>query len=977
MAERGQLAEAVAALEEAPQHEVLPWTDFALRADWCLALGRRDDYRRSLDEMFAVMGPSQAQQWLYRMSDDKARGGALSDDDAAALAKALIRSDQGRQGLGDVLRRYALSRDPRIWDFVADGVLGQAADAVARYVNEVEAAFSGGSGDEAAADAVYRRCAELRQTALSQADRRRLDMLELAVASQSAALKDQPGPHVAAALDALRRLSAAPLSAAERRSLVNLLARFRDKQPDTLRDAQIRGLEQLVDRAPRASVERLETADILVRLLESCLRLDAAIDRARSALDDFRRNRGGEFSATAEDLRRSLVRLLEHRGRYREAEEAVAAELRRQGDPTRRERLRLELYEVYREALDAGGTVSLGAGKQLYRELAQRVGDLLDEPGEERRAEWIAVLCGGYEAARRQDLTDRREFFRLTWLPRSGAAYWESIASVANTLATTAGNEAALAFLLDRIETRPDWAWSLDRRCQEIADQLDRLHKETRLTPELEARLVPALVARLQLALRGGGGRWTGDVGYAFAHGDAWKGQENKFAAAARRMADHFSGRPQTVLRIAEYLKSGLRRPAEAVAALRLAFDRGQLDDTGMATLVQWYDEADRNAEAIPILERLVRGNASDVDNPVRLLVGYHAAGRESDARAVLRAADAKLHGGEMPDAQAAAKLAEGCLRAAMWPEAIQYYRMAILSLRLAPASPNDSRSAGDQERGLSAWHRGLAKAYGHVGHYAEAVDAACAALVTAGPKKEEQSAARQTLDALLAAAPDLDAFADRLNRQAAVDGFDAPLLRAGLGRAYQRRKQTPQAIAQFRRASALQPDDSALCQELVAALDQAGDQAAATAELIGWAQQHRPDLALWSRLVERLESQRRPDEAQRVATSLIDILPGRPEGFVLLARQRQREKHGEEALQLWQRAAELAPRDLDVLLSLAEALAQQLRWEEADQVLCTIETKRLARQTPPDLKQRLDGLRARVPKHGRGNGSAKVPVPH
>jgi len=87
---------------------------------------------------------------------------------------------------------------------LTDSVVGHTAGKVYPFVLSMQSVLSE-IRDEATADQLKEEVAKVRERAVTEVDRRALDMLEVQVERRAAEVQNQPGPHFAAALAALQR----------------------------------------------------------------------------------------------------------------------------------------------------------------------------------------------------------------------------------------------------------------------------------------------------------------------------------------------------------------------------------------------------------------------------------------------------------------------------------------------------------------------------------------------------------------------------------------------------------------------------------------------------------------------------------------------------------------------------------------------------------------------------------------------------
>ena len=226
----------------------------------------------------------------------------------------------------------------------------------------------------------------------------------------------------------------------------------------------------------------------------------------------------------------------------------------------------------------------------------------------------------------------------------------------------------------------------------------------------------------------------------------------------------------------------------------------------------------------------------------------------------------------------------------------------------------------------------------------AEAVEAACGAIVAWGPRHENRQHALNTLTNVVRQAPDLDGYVAQLDRQAAESGLHNPLVRKALGQVYQDRKQPAKAIVQLKLALEVQPTDAQTHELLLAAYDAAGNSEGAIESLLEAVQLRRRELKLYEALGERLATLQRPQESERAYASIVEMQPLESESHTLLAEIRQKQNRWPEAIEHWRRVSEIRALEPTGLLKLAEAQLHEKQLGRGDRYNREAPRPRLAR---------------------------------
>ena len=103
------------------------------------------------------------------------------------------------------------------------------------------------------------------------------------------------------------------------------------------------------------------------------------------------------------------------------------------------------------------------------------------------------------------------------------------------------------------------------------------------------------------------------------------------------------------------------------------------------------------------------------------------------------------------------------------------------------------------------------------------------------GATRSNRTSALQVLRDVILAAPDLDAYVARLDKQAAETREENPILRKAIGQVYRDKGQFGKAIEQLRIAAEVQPNDAETYQALLACYDRQNDRQGAVQQLLAW----------------------------------------------------------------------------------------------------------------------------------------------
>jgi len=207
--------------------------------------------------------------------------------------------------------------------------------------------------------------------------------------------------------------------------------------------------------------------------------------------------------------------------------------------------------------------------------------------------------------------------------------------------------------------------------------------------------------------------------------------------------------------------------------------------------------------------------------------------------------------------------------------------------------------------------------------------------------------------------AEDLDAYVAVLDKEVEKTQQERPIVRKQIGIVYQEKyKAWDKAIKQLRLAVEAAPDDAEIHERLIACLDAKGDAPGALAQTFESLDLSRRNLDLWNKLAERFTALKQPVEAERAATSLVEVQPHEAEGQAKFASYREKQDRWDEAISHWQEVAKLRKLEPTGLLGLAPALLHQKRLEEFDAAMKQLENSPWPQHFQEKLKEELPKLR-------------------
>jgi tetratricopeptide (TPR) repeat protein len=781
------------------------------------------------------------------------------------------------------------------------------------------------------------------------------------VESKAARLKNQPGPHINAAVAALKRALKREWSEGEPRLMADLLAGLGTFPAGALRDEQIKALEDIHRGAKGGTPDRLHLAHRLAQVLNGSERTDRAIDLLESALGEFQEARGGILPPSANEQLSTLVYMLGNTGRFARAEKILQSHRKHPFPQQQYLWLTQQLYNLYHRALADKGEVSLGKDQQLYRALEKALIADLGTTDHNHRFQLMQILSNVYRLAhtqKRKGVADDLRLFAFDKLPeilQSSTSNYDNIVNVYSQLVREVlGPEAGCAFLLTVIEREPAWlryhgqdGWA--RHAYSLA--LWRSESKN-LDAGVQERLLKLTLAeeRRDLQSRQQRNRTI----YDRQHTYYWAEKEKEFAKVAEEELAKQLQSGAGVQHIANYIYHGLGRPGRAIDALMAAHAQKLLDEGGRAMLVNFLHWQNRYADSIPLLVALIKERAENIGYRTQLMAAYFHTHKPAELAATLKDADAHFHKDDRWTEHAIAALAEACRACELYEQSVAYYKEVI---------PLHHRTRGRHGDGtLSSYYSGLARAYSGLKKTPEAVEAASAAIVSWGPNIHQHAYALENLRQVLRESPDLGSFIADLDKRGGETGMDSAIVRKALGEVLAQKASYAQAIVQLRRAAELQPNDAEINTKLLECFDKKGDKAGAVGQLLVSVQLSRRDLNLYKELGRRLTDLGQTDEAERAYTSIVEMMPRDAEGHMRLAEVREQQDRWDDAIHHWKEAVQLRLSEPTPLVGLAKAQIHKGQKDQAAETLAKLKAK----PWPPrfrDVNQQINEIETKLPR--------------
>ena len=943
LAERGGLERAAEVLEEVERIDELTHEDYRSLSDWYTALDRQDASREArvsswqmLDE-YAIGQALSAESGAYQRRGEEVP--PELDPEIPVRFVALMRKATHPANWCWVLQSYyGPTQDFRLLECMPEALLGHSAQAIYPFLSNIGGVASM-IHEEATVDRVRAHLAQLRESrAQTDVDRRALSLLEFTIVRRATSQANGTEEQAEVALRALREAGKGEWAEGEPAMMAALLANQGALQPRALAGEQLRQLRAL-SRSVEHPRDRFVVTGHLASTLWAYGLQDDAIRTLQAALDAFRsQSDGRRLPQEANGQLTTLSGWLQAVGAYRVAERLWLDEIA--AGHHRQQTLWLEqsLFGLYRDAVLARAEISLGRDLELYRAVHVRFLSALEARSNENHAyQLIVTLCDLWKRADSQlhYRPVRRDVasFAFSGLPGVLRQYQyrngqNMVGTVADCLTEVRDARTTLEFLVVRAESEPSWLRlaNQDFWAQHAWRFATAGHNAGPLEAALEERALAIVLRELREDLRTREAR-NRSV-YDRRHGTFWAEKRAVFRRAALAFLEERRDNGPAIAYAAEYLFRGLEAYDEAIDALARGHRRGVLAIEGRALLAGFLQERGRWSESVAILDELVADRPGEVSYRVMLMRGHFNLGDEPQLSRTFDSAVAWFQETDAWNEWPIAALAAGCLETHLFEDCVALYDEAI-ALHVKSAR---RRGVGDGT--LSTYYRNLAGAHSGLGDTDSAVDAAAGAIVSWGRGRYERQQDLARLEQILFDAEDLDAYVERLDEESRRTGLENPIVRKALGRAYVRREAYERAVAQLRRALEGQPNDLETHAQLVQTCEAMGRADLTVAAQLEWARTAGHELHLYRDLGRRLMSLRRPDDAERAYTHIVEIMPNESESHTALAEIRQHQGRWSEASDHWRHVIRVRTKEPAGYVGLARTLIRQRHWTEAQEVI-------------------------------------------
>ncbi len=970
-AERGLIDEAITLFETVERDAELSPADYTVLADWYLVSDKPERRRRARIEVFKSTEEWQISNWIRQKQHPWTRRDVPLptelDENVLFAFQALFEKSNTPQSYVYQLREfYTASRDFRLLQMVADSIVGRTPQQVYPFLRSLSASLLNEVRNEATADKTLERLREVREKAESATDLRALDLLECLIERRAATVQNQPGPHVEAAVAALKRAFQREWADGEVRQMAEFLDSLNTISRPTLAEERLRQLRELHGMTKPDTDDGVTVAWHLAHALYwSHDRQQEALALMEIAVREFERARPNGWPAQVNTPLDGYADLLEASRRFASAEKLLNRMLENPANAQQRDWLWQRRNQLYANALAKDGQVSLGQRDELYRNLLKHLRQQTEGGSDAHRRQVVNQVRAVFRTAKRKEISGHKNdlrtfaFEHLPPILRQQTNNYQNLISDTGTLIKDViDTRTALEFLIARFEDYPTrFEYSYQNPWQQFGYQMNQWFKESRGDArKLEPRLLALVLKELRrdLSSRRQQSRYFFHKNYGTFF---WEEKIPDFRRVAEEVLKERSDSGRSVYHIAQYLYGGLRHSNRAIEIMLIAHQKKLLSPQMQYDLCEWLHGQRRYGEAIAILEPLVERYPDSMRHRVLLLKSYAKTSRRQQMNTLLAETDEHFRQQGRWTQQNIRQLADGCLDIQLFKEAVQYYGEGISLVERS----HPTRGIGTAL--LSDLYVGLARSYSGRGMTKEAVKAASDAIVAWGPNAAQRSSTISWLNTVLSRAKDLDDYVKHLDAETEKNGTDSPLIRKGVGLAYLDRDQPKKAIPQFRAALQLQPNDTQTHDRLIFAYDNIGDKDAGLKQTLAWLELDRHNLEGYRSLAQRLKTNERPPElTERALTTIVEAAPNEAEHHQLLAEFREQQDQWPAAIEHWKQVARLRSLEPRGLLELAEAQIHEEQWKEAQKSIDELNRKEWpARFT--EVRSRVLRMQQRIPK--------------
>lgn len=938
LAERGAFAEAVTLFEKVAELDELTTEEWQALADWYMALDRKADREEAETKRLLVLDEYQLSNWLqnrlYQLQANE-QGAQLEDRDVAIARALLAKATYPGSYVWTVGELHRATKDWRLYAALPGALPGHTPEQVYPALQNLSYQLAQVL-DEATIDALVKATKEARSKVKTDVDRRVLDLLEALAEGRAAMVQDQPGPHIRAARDALKRAAKGKWLAGERTLMAQFLESLGAMPDKELAKLQLDQFRALLKGAKAGSAERLAVAVALARTLATYSRQVDSIDLLQSELADHR-ERHGRYSADSSSVFSTLVMYLGEAGRYRQAEKLLRGALKEEKVVSQRHWMRNLLFGLFQQAMSAGGTLSLGTGKRIYEPAHGEMWAALEASRRPQTMEIlrqdIYFLQAAHQLGIAQAMVDTRTVVSWSLDNLRGLQPHEAhsmAGEVAGLARQVLGAEAAFSYLLEVLEREPEWyARSGQDGMNWHAYLLTQWRTEFPLKGSLEKRYLTLLLHYLRQDLETLNNRGCGSSYHKC--GSFWSAHARDFARVAHEVLKAHRKSPAILEHVAEYFASGLLDEAVAIKILQRGLKGKLLTDGGKRRLITLLLNAARHGECLEPLKALLSVHRTDGSLHAQMVqVLGRTKGKKAAAAYLKKARKILTKAGQWSEWMAA-MLANHALQGGLLVPAEELYVEAIVIYR----RNHPQQASGDST--LAEYYRNQAVVRSRLGRTVAAAKAASSAIVAWGGDRSGRVDALGTLRQVLTEAKDLPAFIRHLEEEATRTGLENPLVRRMVAEILIDRKECKAGLSHLEAVRDVDSDPAALhalCVRGFDCLGQKGEARAALAEQI-LAAPH--EFERYVELARRLREDGQDGESRRVLTGMVEVLPGEASSHRALAEALQEQGLGVEAIIQWKHVVRLRGEDPQGYLDLARAQLKEGRLLQAGRVIARL----------------------------------------
>lgn len=972
-AELGELDQAIQVLQPLTTANSLDSEQLLALSDWQLANGDLAGSKQTRYDSYCLLSDYthyQHFQNLAKRSDTLSE--TLDERDIDRLRAFLSQTKSDYPQGSAIAPLYKQRRDFRLLAQFAEVLVDQSPDRAREVLLGIQPLLSE-VYEEAALSELTRYC----QTLLDKKQKPHVaQSLHLLAMLSEARATQVPGAAELHAKQALQHLAHVIPEVGERReedaaqqplSLLQLLAAMPPAEDQQLANQLLAKAEQLAMASPAGSTVRLRMIEHLASMLEKYNQVERAEMLLLQEIDAAVVSTGDRPHPAILPLVEQLTWLVQERGSFRQADQLLRSLLAKSDNQRFSREIRLQIATNETAALHADGETTQGRGEPLLRSaLATAVESSITTKHRKERSEWVAIVISLLEAGHSLEIEsvpqlaiDAARKLMPIAAELGGNTSNETAVNLATTLLDVAGPSASIEFTLALLDIQPlSRKWSNQPLWDDVAptlavsiDELENPQAARRQLPE-EIALLDTLLKRVCDILREQleSGRDYRDELFDDDRQYFWEQKKDAFGQVAMEVAKA-AKHEDVILRAASYLNDNLSDRDNAIKLLTTAMEQQLLSPDGKYQLARWLEDASQFKRSLDVLRPLVDAPGDWLDAELMLVEMLERTGAKDEAKATYLQLKKKYFAVETPNAVTVSQLAGLCHQLTWSAEVHELVPPLIASL--LNANSGDDRDNGE----LSRLYWLDANALSGLGDTIGAVEAVSSMIVLTPRDQEAQKEAIGHLVEILGAAKDLPGYVKHLDKLAAETAQDRPILRKAIGEVFASREAWENAIAQYRLANELMPEDSSLASQLIDALIQVGKVDEANEQLLRSLEIDRRQNDWWKLLAKNFESQGDRTEAQRAIGSIIDTQPGEANAYREVAKWK-----GADLPKLWlvvhlRDAVALDPKNRDLAVELLSELVSSNEQDEARELIAELRKLELPEDEKKSFLSLIEGF--------------------